>query len=196
MKRRVLAAAALALTLGACATNDTAYRRADGYYAAAENGYGDYYYDRPLTVFYDEFGYGSPCLGFGYGWATPAWQYGFDWRHGYDPWFGGTCGYNAWYGFGYPWGWYRPWTRHHHHGPPAAWMSNNRTIQAPSAATTMHLQQRLNRVAGENAGFGSERDSMRRPMPDSSSMRESDGSRFERREPVEHRSNRRDASQR
>ena len=118
---RVLLAAGCALMLGACATSDTAYRHGDGsyrgpydggYYAAAHNGYGDYYYDRPQIV-YDE---GYACNGFGYGFGPPGWSFGAGF--GYDPWFGGSCFGSAGYGFGYPYYWYRPWPRHHHHGPP------------------------------------------------------------------------------
>ena len=191
MNRRLLIAT-LALALGACATNDTAYRHGDGsysgaydggYYAAAENGYGDYYYDRPQIAYDDYYG----CGGFGYGFGSPGW--GFGARFGYDPWFYGPCGYNAWYGFGYPWGWYQPWPRHRHHDndhdaddPPLGWSGGHR-FGAPMWHSAITLQNR--------SALRMERD-MRMPAWDRAVH---DGSRFGRAEPAEHRSHPRDASQ-
>ncbi len=102
----------LAVALNGCATYDSGYRsvHADGnyrgnydggYYAAASEGSGDYYYDRPEVEFNDFYGgYGYPYAGFGYGVGYFPGQFGFGF--GYSPWF-----YQPWYGYGYP--------RHHWH---------------------------------------------------------------------------------
>jgi hypothetical protein len=194
MKRRFLIASMLALALGACASNDSAYRHGDGsyrgayndgYYAAAENGYGDYYYDRPQVVYDGYYGYGCGALGYGFG--APGW--GFGARFGYDPGFYGPCGYNAWYGFGYPWGWYQPWPRHHHHDndhdaddPPGGWSGGHRV--GVSMWNFTNSQQ--NRSALRMQGV------VRMPGGDRS---ERGGLRYERGQAVDHRSHPRDASQ-
>ena len=194
MKRRLVIAAALAFALGACASNDTAYRHGDGsyrgayndgYYAAAENGYGDYYYDRPQVVYDD----GYVCNGSGYGFGSPGW--GFGARFGYDPWFDGPCGYSAWSGsgyFGYPYYGYRPWPRHHHH-------DNDHDADDPPGgglgSLVIHpFNASRNRVA-THAGIAPQG----RYAPQFERLPRAFGAeRSERGEPVEHRSHSRDAS--
>jgi hypothetical protein len=189
--------ASLVLALAACATNNSAYRHGDGsyrgayndgYYAAAENGYGDYYYDRPQIVYDDYSGYGYGCGAFGYSFGSPGW--GFGARLGYDPWFYGPCGYNAWYGFGYPWGWYQPWPRHHHHhdndhdadDPPGGWSG----VHHANASTWYSATPLQNRSAMRIE---------RVPRMPTADRFERGGARVERSEPADHRSHPRDASQ-
>lgn len=152
MLLRSAIAAAWVLALGACAsTGTTSYRHADGdyqgaydgaYYAPAHDGYGDYYYDRPQIV--DDGGYG--CGAFGYGFGAPGWSFGMG--YGYDPWLDSPCGFGAWYGMGYPWGWYRPWPRHRHHGgPPNGWVERGwntlpRSAHAAWTADAGHFNRR------------------------------------------------------
>jgi hypothetical protein len=180
MIRRLAIASIVALVLGGCATYDSGYRHGygdgsyrgdynDGYYAAAENGYGDYYYDRPQIVWNEPYGYGYPWSGFGYG---------FSLRYGYDP----------WYGYGYPYGGYRPWPRHNHNDhdaddPPGGW-SNNHHVGGVRAQA----------VASPNDGSGVRID---KPVRQSSPDRyQRDASHFERREPSGNRPHSHDAPQR
>ena len=129
MIRRLAIPAALALTLGACATYNSGYAdrsgrdgyyssdtyaSGDGYYAAGHDGYGDYYYDNPQLIVDQHYGsygggyydYGYPSYGFGYGGGYFPYN-GFALQFGFGP---------GWYG-GYPYGYYAPWYgyRHHHH---------------------------------------------------------------------------------
>jgi hypothetical protein len=120
MIRRIAIIATLAL--GGCASYQSAYDQGyrdgnyrgnydGGYYAAAVDGSGDYYYDRPELVVNGYGGgyfYGS-CADVGFGVAGP-FGYGFGCGpgFGYDPWF-----FGAWYPYHH---WHRPWPGHPH--PP------------------------------------------------------------------------------
>jgi hypothetical protein len=125
MKSRfaILSVLAFALAGSGCATYQPGYADGsytgaynDGYYASAQNGYGDYYYDRPQVV-YDDYGFYSG-FGFGYGYGP--------WGFGYNPWFYRPWwGYNPWCGWG---GWH-----HHHHWQTGheTWPHIARASQAP-----------------------------------------------------------------
>ncbi len=208
MKRRVLIAAALVLALGACATNGTAYRHADGdysgvyddgYYAAAGNGHGDYYYDRPQYVYDDYYGYGAGCYRFGYGFVPRGWSFGA--RFGYDPWFDGFCGYNAWYGFGpygYPYGWYGPWPHHRHHDADDGRFGALivRALGAQDHPAVMHTTTAPRNTHASPAVAPRDRAATgfeRTPRMDASDRT---GWRFERSEPAERHTNPRDSSRR
>ncbi len=101
MKRhRIVAIALGAALLAGCATTEThgggqaANAAGDGYYVAAHDGYGDYWYNDPQVMA----NYGQWGFGYGYGWYGPGFS---PWGFGYSPWF-----------YGPPW-WY--WHHHHHH---------------------------------------------------------------------------------
>jgi hypothetical protein len=205
MIRRLAIASICALALGSCASYDSGYRHGyadgnyrgsynDGYYAAAENGYGDYYYDRPQVVM-DEYG------SFGYGFGYSPGYYGFG--------FGSGFGYNPWYGYGYPYYWYQPWPRHHHHDndhdaddpPPGGWSVGGHAgiahAQAMTALGGPSGVQLNSPVRQPGLDYRYQRDPIRRPMPMLAPLtRDGDAFRSERREPSENRSHPRDASQR
>ena len=124
--------AALTLVLAGCATvpsgySDGAYTGSynGGYYAAAHDGQGDYYYDRPEVV-YDDYSGFSPGFGFGYA--------AFGWGWGFDPWF-----YRPWWG-------HRRWCDrdhdhdHDHHGPwPHAVAAHSMPVHAmPARSADAH----------------------------------------------------------
>ncbi len=145
---------ALSLAVTGCATTapagyaDGSYAGPydGGYYAAAHNGYGDYYYDRPEVV-YDDYGF-YPGFGFGFG-------------YGYGPW---GFGYNPWYyrpGWGPWWGW-GGWHHHHHHWDGHAWphvahagaAPQRMPVQARSAPGAARGERRSDPVRMPSRGGG------------------------------------------
>ena len=125
MIRRLAIPAALALTLGACASYDSGYygggrdgyyRRDSysagaGYYASGQDGYGDYYYDNPQVIANEPYGpywggyydYGYQPFGYGFGLGYSPYSDGFGYSSGFGPGWGGySYGYyNPWYGYDY-----------------------------------------------------------------------------------------------
>ncbi len=217
MIRRLAIASITALALGSCASYDSSYRHGyadgidrgsynDGYYAAVENGYGDYYYDRSQIVWnaYGGYGYRCPGFGYGFGYFPGSYGYGFGSRYDCDPW-----NYSPWYGYGYPWGWYRPWPRHHHHNdndhdaddPPGGWSGGNRIggvrMQAVTAPTDRSKVRRNNPVQSSGQSFRYQRDPIRRsPSVDAPPMHDGDTFHGEQREPSGNRAHPRDATHR
>lgn len=136
MIRRLAIAAALALTLGACASYPSGYGRdgyshadgdgyyggsyytgngysrdgssSDGYYAAGADGYGDYYYNDPQVILDDRYGYGYG------GYGDPFYGFGY----GSFPYngFGVQLGFGPGYYGGYPYGYYNPWYPGYYYG--------------------------------------------------------------------------------
>lgn len=117
LRPEMFIAAAAAVALAGCATTGTTGNGAlgvttdGGYYVAADNGNGDYYYDQPQVV--NDYAPWQFSVGFGSGWYGP----------GFGPWgwYGPGYGYWGWYGPG--WWWYGPppgYWHHHHHAIPAS----------------------------------------------------------------------------
>jgi hypothetical protein len=212
MIRRLAIASICALALGGCATYDSGYRQGyadgndrgsynDGYYVAPENGYGDYYYDRPQVVADEYWDYGYPYSGFGYGFGYFPGNFGFGFNSGF--------GYSPWYGYGYPYYWYRPGPRHHHHDndhdaddPPGGWSSGSHNGVAQAAVTAPGLRSGVRsrlvwQPRQEDRTERYQRDPIRRPMTvDAPRTHDGDAFRAERREPSGNRSHSHDASQR
>lgn len=109
MNRSSAVASLLALALAGCATTDPglsggrpAVAVDGGYYVAADESQGDYYYGRPEVEYYaDDPWYGSSFGPYGFGFSS--------WGFGYGPWFGPP----PWW-----WGWHHHgWHHHWDHGP-------------------------------------------------------------------------------
>lgn len=189
MIRPFVIASIVALALSACATSGSGYRQGynGGYYAAAGNGYGDYYYDRPQVVVDDYFGYGYPYSGFGYGFNYFPGSFGF--------------GYYPWHGYGYPYGWYQPWPRHHHHNdndhdaddqPGGWWTGNSHAWGVQMQAAALPGNGVLRQVRPDAGNYRYQRDSIRQPAP----VHGGDAFHGERREPSVNRPHPHDAAQR
>lgn len=220
MIRRLAVASIAMLALASCASYDSSYRHGygdgsyrgsynDGYYAAPENGYGDYYYDRPQVVVDDYFGYGYPYSGFGYGFGYSSGGFGSNWPFSYDPW-----SYNRWYGYGYPYGWYRPQPHHDYNDHdaddfPGGWSGNRHGGQIQSQTVTAPNERaygvRISRQVRQAAPNDRERrdpirqqwgPAVRRYDVGVARLRDGDGMRGERREPARERPRRDDGSQR
>ena len=136
--RSFLLALSLASCLGGCASYSSQYRddivyRDGSYYSPSRDGYGDYYYARQSSydAYYD-YGFAPPwgwtglhcdfyrgyrCSPFGYyGYGYPGWSVGLYYGGGgyyYDPY-----GYDPYYDYYLPYGYWPPHHHHHHDDAP------------------------------------------------------------------------------